>query len=83
MILTRPGLALIQRLVCAFADAAGKAGEDEEEFPDRLNDLAQCVMHYPIPERRGAHQTPLGLVHVKVVVGAGPVGLVGAALPAG
>ena len=54
MILTRPGLALIQRLVCAFADAAGKAGEDEEEFPDRLNDLAQCVMHYPIPERRGA-----------------------------
>jgi hypothetical protein len=69
-----PGVTLIQRLVRALAHAAGKIRVDETRLPDRLDDLAQCVVHHPVAKRRRADQPPLGLADVETVIVAGAVG---------
>ena len=55
-------LAAIQGAVRAFADPVGVAVVDEAALKERLDHVAQGVVHDPVAKGRGADQPPLGLV---------------------
>jgi len=74
-ILAYPGLAPVQRLVNAFTYPAGVAVMDKTRFPDRLDHLAQGMVHDPVAKWRGAHQAALGFEDIEIVVAAGLVGV--------
>ena len=68
-------LAAIQGGVRAFSYPAGIGVIDEPPLEDRFDDVAQGVVHHPIPKRRGGNQAGLGVVNAEVAVFAGTVGL--------
>lgn len=71
--------AAIQGGMSTFAGAAGVGIMDEAGFPDGFNDMAQGMMHHPIPEGGGADAAGFAIVEVKMAVAAGLI-LLGAQL---
>ena len=61
--------------VRAFADPVGVAVGDEARLEQRLDDVAQRMVHHPIAKGRGADLAAFRLVDGKVGVRAGAVGL--------
>ena len=58
-------LAAVQGAVGALAHPVGIAVVDEAALEDRLDDVAQGMVHHPVAKGRGADQPPLGLVDVE------------------
>ena len=73
---TYPSVTLIQRPMSPSSHPAGVTGVDKARFPDRLNDVAQSVVHHSVAEWCRTDQTTLWLIDIKVVVRARVIGLV-------
>ena len=65
----------IQRPVRAFSDAIGVAVMDKAPLKDRLDGIAQRVMHHPVAKGRRRDQPPLRCVDGETAVRPGPVSL--------
>jgi hypothetical protein len=48
-----------------FADPVGITIGHETTFENGLDQVTECVMDYPIPERGGADQPPFGVMDVE------------------
>jgi hypothetical protein len=70
----RPGLQLIDGAVRPLAGPVGVAVREETGLEERLNDIAQCVVHDSVAEWCGADASQLRLANEKVDIGARPVG---------
>lgn len=63
--------------MCAFADAVGVAMRDELALKQRLDAVAQRMMHHPVAEWGSADAALLGFVDGEVDIGARLVGEAG------
>ena len=63
----------VYRPMCPLAHSVGKAIGDKAAFKVRFNDVAQCMMHHSVAERRGTNQAAFWLADGKMVVLSGPV----------
>ena len=74
-IFTRELLGAVERGVRPFAAAIGVGIENKCAFKDRLDDVAERVMHDAVAKWRGADESSLAVVQAKVGVRARDVGL--------
>jgi hypothetical protein len=58
-------LGTVQGAVGALANPVGIGVWDEQPLEDRLDQIAQSMVHHPIAEGGGRDQAPLGLVNVE------------------
>lgn len=68
-------LASVERAMRALTDAIRVRVKDEAALEDRLDEVAQGVVHDTIAKRRGADEPAFGFVDVKAFVGPGAIGL--------
>src|SRR5690349_18109237 len=57
----------------ALSMAVGVAVRDEAVVEDRLDQIAQRMMHHPVSKRRGTDLAPFGLMNVEMAIVTGAV----------
>ena len=70
-----PSAGSAQCPVGALAHPIGVGVFDEAALEGRLDQLAEGMMHHPIPKGRGRNQAALGLVDGEAVVRPGPIAM--------